>query len=67
MTIKTYILCDSFDGRTIRLLHRASCRKTARKQAQSFSRQTTDSFDLIECKNDGERLHVQYYTGKLNK
>ena len=64
MQVKTYILCDSFDGRTLRLLTRASCRKTARKLAQAYSRSYQDGFDLIECKNNGERLHVQHYVPK---
>lgn len=64
MQIKTYILCDSFDGRTILLLTRISSRSLARAKAQQYSRSTDEDFDLIECRNNGERLHVQHYIGK---
>jgi predicted secreted Zn-dependent protease len=63
----TYVLLDSFDGKCLKLLTRVSSRSLARKHAQKFSRQTTDDFDLIECRNGGERLHIQHYVGKLNK
>lgn len=62
--INSYIICDSFDGRTLRLLTRISTRKLARKATYEFSKTYEDGCDLIECKNDGERLHVQHYVPK---
>lgn len=60
--MKTYIICDSFDGRTLRLLTRVSSRKLARRAAIKYSKECAhDGIDLIECRDRGERLHVQHY------
>lgn len=59
-----YILVDWFDGRTIRLLNRISCRRLAREYARKFARSYDDDFDLIEIRDNGERQHIHRYRGQ---
>ncbi len=59
--INTFIVTDTFDGRTIERLTRVSTVRLARKHAQRIASETGINVSLIRTDSKGERHLVDFF------